>query len=137
MKHILLGLTLASLLLVGCSDDTCLTCGDPPAAPNAVYPIVGFWCADACEGQPLEDGMAHGVTIRRDGTYSEYDSDSCSLTYHGTYCLRGDTLVLTPDNAPYPCYATWICDITLDSMTWRRRADDLNPAWVFLRSTSD
>jgi hypothetical protein len=90
-----------------------------------------------CEGQPMENGMSHGITLRRDGTYTECDSDTCSLTYHGTYCQSGDSLMLTPTNAPHPCCATWICEITLDSMIWRRQAADINPAWVFLRSTSN
>ena len=81
--------------------------------------------------------MSHAVTLRRDGTYTEYDSDSCSLTYHGTYSRLGDTLILTPANAPHPCFATWICTVTSDSMAWRRRATDINPAWVYVRATSN
>ena len=137
MKTTLLALVLSTLLLMTCSDNDCTTCPDASVTPVQSFPIVGFWCADACEGQPMEGGMAHAVTLRRDGTYTECDSDTSSLTYHGTYQLCGDTLMLTPENAPHPCMATWICEISADSMTWRRRAIDINPAWVYLRSTSD
>lgn len=141
MKALLIVLGLLGLLcLTGCSDEECATCPrlDEPAV--AAYPIVGYWEAMECEGQCVADNnVSFTITLRRDRTYTQVECTDCTRTVNGRYDLQGDTLTLTPIDAPpvYMASSVWLCQIGPENMCWRRGECDLNPAWLFVRSTSN
>ncbi|MCB2230115.1 hypothetical protein KQH82_05310 [bacterium] len=142
MKALLIVSSLLALFcLSGCSDDDCATCPDITApAATATYSVVGYWEALECEGHCVADAqMSFSVTLRRDHTYTQVECTDCTRTVNGRYSLQGDTLTLTPIDAPpvYMANSVWICQVGPDFMCWRRGECDTSPAWLFVRSTSN
>lgn len=141
MKALLIVLGLLGLMcLAGCSDE-CATCPqiEEPAA-LAAYPIVGYWEALECEGHGMSDShLSFSVTLRRDRTYTQVECSDCTRIVNGHYTMLGDTLTLTPVDAPqvFMTPSIWVCQVGADTMCWRRGACDLSPAWLFVRSTSN
>lgn len=132
---------LAMSCLAGCSDDNCPTCPDitQPAAA-ATYSLVGYWEALECEGHGVADAqMSFTITLRRDHTYTQVECTDRTRTVNGRYSLQGDTLILSPTDAPpvYMANSVWICEVGPDNMCWRRGECDTSPAWLFVRSTSN
>lgn len=142
MKALLIVSGLIALCFVaGCSEEDCATCPkSTELASPVVYPIVGYWEASQCEGQCVADAqVSFSITLRRDQTYTQIECSDCVRTVNGRYAVSGDTLRLTPIDAP-PVYMTtsvWLCQVGPDNMCWRRGPCDMTPAWLFVRSTSD
>lgn len=135
---LLLALSAALVLSAACTDDDCATCPQVQSPEQPVTAsIVGYWDAVTCEGMYVEDEQyVHSLTMRRDGSYTEYDSAVTSTCCDGTYELLDTQLKMTPDGSS-DCQATWVCRVTADTLVLCRCADDHTPAWVFVRSTEN
>jgi hypothetical protein len=142
MRKVFVLLCLAGLLTVyGCNDS------DGPAGPveptptvpdGPTYSIIGYWQAIECEGQGIEqDPYAHGVSLRRDRTFAEYDSAGSLVVIQGTYRYADGELRLTPAEGSFQSTAVWTCQVSADTMTWCRCPSESPAAWVFVRSTRE
>ena len=138
MRTLLLLATCVVLtLLLACSDDDCVTCPEVQPPVQQSFPVVGYLDAVLCEGFYVEDDhYVHSLTMRRDGSYLEFDSATTATYCTGTYELLDNELVMMPDDMD-GCRVTWSCKVTVDSMVLCRCAGDYTPAWVFVRSTEN
>ncbi|MBU0983861.1 MAG: lipocalin family protein [candidate division Zixibacteria bacterium] len=135
---VIMALGVGLCFVLGCSNEHCASCPDTePVSPAGVaYSPVGYWVASVCEGMPIDDdSLQHTITLRADGSYTEFDCLESTRVVNGTYELDGSRLKLTPCDAPNCGTATWCCDLQAADMILRHHDCDLNPAWVYNRST--
>jgi len=128
-------------LVISCNDSSSPVApgNGAPVAPEAVeYSIIGYWQAVACEGQGIEvDPYVHGVSLRRDRTYVEYDSAGSLVVTPGEYRYADGELHMTPTDGPFQTTAVWVCRVSADTMTWCRCGAENPAAWTYVRSTRE
>lgn len=85
------------------------------------------------------NNVSFTIRLRRDRTDTQVECTDYARTVNGRYDRQGDTLTLTPIDAPpvYMASSVWLCRIGPENMCRRRGECDLNPAGLFVRSTNN